>query len=49
MQSMTPRAREQPRAHAESCGEERESVEMGSQGTGRAFYGAGCGACWTDE
>jgi hypothetical protein len=37
MQSMTPGAREQPRAHAVSCGEERESVEKGSAGTGRVF------------
>jgi hypothetical protein len=37
MQSMTPGAREQPRAHAVSCGEERESVEKGNAGTGRAF------------
>jgi hypothetical protein len=37
----------QARAHAESCGEERESVEMGSAGTRRPFCGEGCGACWS--
>jgi hypothetical protein len=34
---MTTGARQQARAHAESCGEERESVEMGSAGHGVHF------------
>jgi hypothetical protein len=37
MQSMTAGAREQPRAHAVLCGEERKIVEKGSAGTRRAF------------
>jgi hypothetical protein len=37
MQSMTAGSREQPRAHAVLCGEERENVEKGSAGTRRAF------------
>jgi hypothetical protein len=44
MQSMTAGAREQPRAHAVLCGEERETVEKGSAGTRRVFCGDGC--CW---
>lgn len=46
MQSMTAGAREQPRAHAVLCGEERETVEKGSAGTRRVFCGDGCGSCW---
>jgi hypothetical protein len=46
---MTPGPRQQARAHAESCGEERKSVEMGSAGTRRPFCGEGCGVCWSAQ
>jgi hypothetical protein len=46
---MTPGPRQQARAHAESCGEERESVEMGSAGTRRPFCGEGCRVCWSAQ
>jgi hypothetical protein len=46
MQSMTAGPREQPRAHAVLCGEERETVEKGSASTRRVFCGDGCGGCW---